>query len=64
MNATAIDIFCGAGGLSLGLEEAGFQTVFAVDNDPDSCKTYRTVVPHAALHEGDVNSVDFTKWGR
>src|SRR5262245_34138504 len=62
MNPTAIDVFCGAGGLSLGLEEAGFQTVFAVDNDPSSCQTYRTVVPHAALHEGDASSVDFTKW--
>jgi DNA (cytosine-5)-methyltransferase 1 len=62
MSPTAIDVFCGAGGLSLGLEKAGFQTLFAVDNDSDSCKTYRTLVPRAALHEGDASWVDFTKW--
>jgi len=36
-----IDLFCGAGGLSLGLEQAGFKHAFSLDNDPWSIYTYR-----------------------
>ena len=36
----AIDLFCGAGGLSLGLERAGFQLVCALDNDEDAIISY------------------------
>jgi DNA (cytosine-5)-methyltransferase 1 len=35
------DFFSGAGGLSLGLTNAGFQPVFAFDADPYACETYR-----------------------
>ncbi len=35
-----IDLFCGAGGMSLGFEEAGFQGVCAVDFHLDPLKTY------------------------
>jgi len=38
---TAIDLFCGAGGLSLGLRRAGFSVVGAVDNDDVAVRTYR-----------------------
>lgn len=31
---TAIDAFCGAGGLSLGLRNAGFEILFSFDNEP------------------------------
>jgi DNA (cytosine-5)-methyltransferase 1 len=34
------DLFCGAGGLSLGLKRAGFTPVFATDLDPYACATY------------------------
>jgi DNA (cytosine-5)-methyltransferase 1 len=37
----AADFFCGAGGLSLGLQWAGFQPAFAFDSDPYACQTYR-----------------------
>ena len=51
----AIDLFCGAGGLSLGLMDAGFDVVSALDNDPVSVKTY-------AQSLGDhVNSADITE---
>ncbi len=30
-----IDLFCGCGGLSLGLEQAGFSLIFASDIDPE-----------------------------
>ena len=36
----AIDLFCGAGGLSLGLEEEGFSVVAAADADPVSTETH------------------------
>ncbi len=38
---TAIDMFCGAGGFSLGLQRAGFKVVAAIDNNPDAIRTYR-----------------------
>src|SRR5262245_42461742 len=37
----AIDLFCGCGGLSVGLKAAGFSVVAAVDSDPLACSTYR-----------------------
>ena len=36
----AVDLFCGAGGLSLGLEEEGFSVVAAADSDPVSTETH------------------------
>lgn len=35
-----LDLFCGAGGLSLGFENAGFQILCAVENHSDPIKTY------------------------
>lgn len=37
---TAIESFCGAGGLSLGLQQAGFDVALAFDSDETSIKTY------------------------
>lgn len=36
----SIDLFCGAGGLSIGFERAGFETVFASDRDAAAVNTY------------------------
>lgn len=36
----AIDLFCGAGGLSTGLEWAGFDVIWATDSDPAIEETY------------------------
>ena len=33
----AVDLFCGAGGLSYGLQQAGVDVVAGIDSDPD-CK--------------------------
>ncbi|MGB9663005.1 MAG: DNA cytosine methyltransferase [Moorellaceae bacterium] len=37
---TAIDLFCGAGGASLGLIKAGFEVLAGLDNDPAATVTY------------------------
>lgn len=39
--ATVIDLFAGAGGLSLGLIQAGFDVISALDNDPVAVRSYR-----------------------
>lgn len=36
-----VDLFCGAGGLSLGFQQAGIAPVFAADCDEYACATYR-----------------------
>src|SRR5579872_4297516 len=42
---TAIDLFCGAGGLSLGLAEAGFTVLAGADSDPFAMETYAANLP-------------------
>lgn len=39
-NPLVLDLFCGAGGLSLGFEKAGFSVVCAIDNHHDPLLTY------------------------
>ncbi|MCL0076985.1 DNA (cytosine-5-)-methyltransferase, partial [Dehalococcoidia bacterium] len=38
---TVADLFCGAGGISLGFHDEGFRVVMAVDNDRQTLETYR-----------------------
>lgn len=52
----AADLFCGAGGLSRGLADAGMVVRAAADHDPDACATYRLNFPDTALIEGDLTS--------
>jgi site-specific DNA-cytosine methylase len=56
---TCLDICAGAGGQSLGLEDAGFSHVAAVEIDPDACQTLRLNRQHAwKVIEGDVHQFD------
>lgn len=41
-----IDCFCGAGGLSLGFEQAGFDVVYAFDFDSKAIETYKNNPHH------------------
>jgi DNA (cytosine-5)-methyltransferase 1 len=45
----AADLFCGAGGLSLGLHESGFHVVLGVDNDETAIATHRAHFPGLSL---------------
>ncbi len=53
-----IDIFSGAGGLSLGAEMAGFQVRFAVEKDNSSAETYRHNHPNTVVLEDDIHNID------
>jgi DNA (cytosine-5)-methyltransferase 1 len=48
-NAKVIDLFCGAGGLSLGAHFAGFKTAVAVDIDANLTSSYGENFPGATL---------------
>ncbi len=54
---TYIDLFSGAGGFSLGFDQEGFENIFSVDIQSNSCKTYRHNFPNHHLLEKDVTSL-------
>lgn len=53
-----LEICAGAGGQSLGLEQAGVTHAAAVEIDADACNTLRLNRPGWAVIEGDVRQVD------
>ena len=62
----SIDLFAGCGGLSLGLEQAGFETVFVNELHPDAMKTFLQNRPKSALadtknHVLDIKSLTKNK---
>lgn len=57
---TCIDLFAGAGGLSLGLKMAGWNALAASDYDASACATYRQNFSHVDVIEGDVRKVDWS----
>ena len=52
-NKTVISLFSGAGGLDIGLEIAGFETLACIEMDADCRATLRHNRPHWNLFEGD-----------
>lgn len=55
---TFIDLFAGAGGLSIGLERAGFKMIAATDWDRWSCETLRANHKNAPVFEGDIAKIN------
>jgi len=52
-----IDLFAGAGGLTLGFTQAGFSPVFAVEIEPAAAKTYEANFG-CHVYKGPIEEVD------
>lgn len=57
----AIDLFCGCGGLTLGLKKAGFNVIGAVDNDNLAVETYRANHKEVEIWEEDIQTLSVEK---
>ena len=53
----AVDLFCGGGGLSQGLKEAGFTVVSGVELDLGAAETYRENHPQTQLFVRDIRTI-------
>ena len=53
---TSVDLFCGAGGLTLGFRWAGFETLVANDNFREASATYVENNPETKFVAGDITS--------
>jgi DNA (cytosine-5)-methyltransferase 1 len=60
----AIDLFCGAGGLTAGFEAAGYEVTFALDRDRDSCETYHLNHPTVDVEQGSIVDLSPTEIAR
>lgn len=54
----AVDIFCGAGGMSIGAEWAGLELALAIEKDRHATETYRTNHPGVKILEDDIRNID------
>lgn len=56
----AVDLFSGCGGLTLGLKQAGFRVIGAVEKDPLSVETYKKNHPRTAIWQSDIQDIEPT----
>jgi len=54
---TAVDLFAGGGGLTLGLKRAGFKVVAAVEDEPHAFATYKANHPEVLALKQDIRTV-------
>jgi DNA (cytosine-5)-methyltransferase 1 len=52
-----IDLFCGAGGMSIGAEKAGIKVKVAVENDPSAAQTFSKNHAGTQLIVGDISRI-------
>jgi DNA (cytosine-5)-methyltransferase 1 len=52
-----IDLFSGAGGMSLGFDQVGFNNIFSIDIEPKFCETYKTNFPKHNLIQKDISKL-------
>lgn len=55
-----VELFAGGGGLALGMEQAGFHSVFLNELDKHACATLRYNRPSWNVVEGSIENVDFS----
>ncbi len=59
MKPTAISLFCGAGGCSLGFKQAGYTILYANDKDVAAVETYKKNFPEAICSHEDIDNLNF-----
>jgi DNA (cytosine-5)-methyltransferase 1 len=66
----SVELFAGAGGLAMGMSNAGFNHAAVIEWDHDACETFREnqrhhlgLVEQWPLFEGDVRKFDYSKIG-
>lgn len=57
-----IELFAGAGGLALGMEYAGLESVALIEIDKNACDTLRHNRPDWNVLNEDVRNIDFTQF--
>ena len=62
----SVELFAGAGGLAIGMSNAGFRHAAVIERDHDACETFRENQRHHLksvetwpLHEGDVKLFNY-----
>lgn len=58
MRTTAVDLFSGGGGLTLGMMRAGFDVVAAVEVDKSACATYEANHQDVSALQADIRTLD------
>lgn len=58
MTLTVIDLFCGAGGLSEGFRQVGFDVVLGIDNWDTACESFEANNPHSDVRCEDVHDIE------
>ena len=60
----AVDFFCGAGGMSLGLQNAGITVLAGIDNEKSCRKTYEMNLGDAKFIKHDISTLSAPSLGR
>ena len=58
ININYVDLFSGAGGLSLGFKQAGFNKIMSVEIDKDASNTMRKNFPNSYHYEGNIEHLE------
>ena len=57
-----LELFAGAGGLAIGMEKAGLESVFLNEIDKYACETLRHNRPNWNVVEGDISKISFKSY--
>ena len=57
-----IELFAGTGGLALGMEKAGFESLLLNEIDKHACNSLRKNRPEWNVVEGDISTIDFSEY--